>query len=206
MRNLLLVIGLLAVGSAVHAAEARVYKWVSPDGEVFFGDSVPPEYSELRKEVVNDHGVVVDEISGKKSADQIAAEHRAEELRQQQLIQERADAALLATYLSVQEIEMHRDRRVELFRAQARVTELYLRNLKRRLGKLEREASRFQPYSDDPDAPMVDASLVADIDETESIIARHEGNLSQFRADERQIIARFEDDISRFKRLRKIPH
>lgn len=202
MRNLLLVIGLLTVGSAAHAAEARVYKWVSPDGEVFFGDSVPPEYSELKKEVVNDHGVVVDEISGKKSAEQIAAEHRAEEMRQQQLIQERADQALLATYLSVQEIEMHRDRRVELFKAQARVTELYLRNLKRQLGKLEREASRFQPYSDDPNAPMIDASLVAQIDETQEVIARHEGNLSQFREDERQIIARFEDDIDRFKRLR----
>ena len=97
---------------------------------------------------------------------------------------------------------MHRDRRVELFKAQARVTELYLRNLKRQLGKLEREASRFQPYSDDPDAPMVDASLVAAIDETETVISRHEGNLSKFREDERLIIARFEDDINRFKRLR----
>ena len=180
----------------------RVYKWVSPDGEVFFGDSVPPEYSELRKEVVNDHGVVVDQIEGRKSDEQLAAEVRAEEMRQEQLLQDRADQALLATYMTVQEIEMHRDRRVELFKAQARVTELYLRNLKRQLGKLEREASRYQPYSDDPDAPMVDASLVAAIDETEAIIARHEGNLSQFREDERQIIARFEDDISRFKRLR----
>jgi hypothetical protein len=202
MRNLLLVIGLLTMGAAAMAAEARVYKWVSPDGEVFFGDSVPPEYSELKKEVINDHGVVVDEISGKKTAEQLAAERRAEELRQQQLIQERADQALLATYLSVQEIEMHRDRRVELFKAQARVTELYLRNLKRQLGKLEREASRYKPYSDDPNAPMVEASLVAAIEETEAVIARHEGNLSQFREDERQIIARFEDDIDRFKRLR----
>lgn len=180
-----------------------MYKWVSPEGEVFFGDSVPPEFSELQKEVVNDHGVVVDQISGKKTDEQIAAERRAEELRQQQIIQDRADAALLATYLSVQEIELHRDRRVELFKAQARVTELYLRNLKRQLGKLEREASRFQPYSEDPDAPMVDASLVAAIDETESVISRHEGNLTKFREDERQIIARFEDDINRFKRLRQ---
>ena len=59
-------------------------------------------------------------------------------------LQKRQDQALLATYLSVDEIIMHRDRRVELFQAQSRVTELYLRNLQRRLDNLRSEASRFQ--------------------------------------------------------------
>ena len=55
---------------------------------------------------------------------------------------------MLATYLTIDEIVMHRDRRVELFQAQARVTELYLRNLQRRLDSLREEASKFRPYSD----------------------------------------------------------
>lgn len=205
MRNQLLLIGLvfLSAGSA-GAEESRHYKWVDADGKVYYGDSVPPEFTDLRKEVVNDHGVVIDELAGKKTEEELMAERRAEELRQQQELQSRADKALLATYLSVHEIELHRDRRVELFKAQYRVTELYLRNLKRRLGKLEREASRFQPYSDDAEAPMVDPTLVDAISETESIIARHEGNLTQFREDERQIIARFEGDIDRFKRLKGV--
>jgi len=202
MRNQLLVIGLLSLATFAVAGEARHYKWVDENGKVFYGDSVPPEYNDLKKEVVNDHGVVVDKLEGKKSEEELAAERRAEELRQQQELQNRADQALLSTYLTVQEIEMHRDRRVELFKAQSRVTELYLRNLKRRLDKLEREASRFQPYSDDPDAPMVEPSLVEAIAETEQIIARHESNLNQFKEDERQIIARFEGDIDRFKRLK----
>ena len=62
-------------------------------------------------------------------------------------LQFRADQALLSTYVSVAEIEMHRDRRVELFQAQARVTELYLRNLQRRLDQLKTEAGRFKPSS-----------------------------------------------------------
>ena len=203
MQNQLLVIGFLTLSAAAAGAdEARHYKWVDADGKVYFGDSVPPEFTDLRKEVVNDHGVVVGEVAGKRSAEEIAAARRAEELRQQQELQNRADQALLATYLSVQEIELHRDRRVELFKAQSRVTELYLRNLKRQLGKLEREASRYRPYSEDPDPPMVDPSLVEAITETESIIARHEGNLTQFREDEREIIARFKGDIDRFKRLK----
>ena len=163
---------------------------------------MPPEYAEFDKEVLNDHGVVVDELEGKKSEEELEAELRAEEQRIAREMQRRADRALLATYLSVEEIEMHRDRRVELFQAQSRVTELYLRNLRRQLEKLEREASRFAPYSDDPDADPVDQELVAEINETRAIIARHEGNLTQFRADEMQIIARFEGDINRFKTLK----
>ena len=71
----------------------------------------------------------------------------------QKELQARADQALLATYLSVEEIVMHRDRRVELFQAQSRVTELYLRNLERRLTKLRSARPKsYQPYSEDPDA------------------------------------------------------
>jgi len=99
---------------------------------------------------------------------------------------------------------MHRDRRVELFQAQSRVTELFLSNLEGRLQKLEREASRYSPYSSDPDAKMIDPGLVDDIDDTKSTIARHESNLEKFQADELTIVARFQGDINRFKTLRGI--
>jgi len=119
-------------------------------------------------------------------------------------LQFRADQALLSTYVSVAEIEMHRDRRVELFQAQARVTELYLRNLQRRLDQLKAEAGRFKPYSSDPAAQMIDPSLVEDIDETEASIGRHEQNLKKFRDEEQRIHERFEGDIQRFKTIKGI--
>ena len=99
-----------------------------------------------------------------------------------------ADRALLATYLSVEEIEMHRDRRVELFQAQSRVTELYLRNLERRLQELRNEASRYQPYSEDPNAPMIAEDLAEDLRKTKDTIARHQRNLQKYETDEKQII------------------
>ena len=99
---------------------------------------------------------------------------------------------------------MHRDRRVELFQAQARVTELYLRNLSRRLDDLKREAGQFKPYSSDPNAKPIDPSLVTEIGETENAIDRHEQNLRKFRQEERQIIERFNGDIQRFRRLKGI--
>jgi len=146
----------------------------------------------------------VGEIAGKKTAEEIAAEEREKELAVERELQRRADQALLATYVNVEEIVMHRDRRVELFQAQARVTELYLRNTLRRLKSLEKDARRYKPYSSDPNAPIIEDALLDDIRETKSAIERQEGNLQQYRSSQEQIIARFEGDIVRFKNLKGI--
>ena len=195
---------LLFLGSvAAYAGQTdRVYRWVDEDGQIHYGDSVPPEYSDLPKEVLNEHAVTVDHLEGRKTEEQLAAEAKAKELAMQKELQLRADKALLATYLSVEEIVMHRDRRIELFQAQSRVTELYLRNLERRLTKLKREAAKYRPYSEDPDAPLISQDLVADINETQETIARHQRNLLKFQEDEAQMVARFEGDINRFKSLK----
>lgn len=194
---------LAAISISAFAAEHdRVYRWVDEDGQVHYGDSIPPEYSDLPKQVLNEHAVTVQHLEGRKTEEQLAAEAKARELEMQKELQLRADKALLATYLSVEEIVMHRDRRIELFQAQARVTELYLRNLERRLAKLKREAARYRPYSEDSDAPLINEDLVEDINETQSTIARHQKNLLKFKDDEQQIVARFEGDINRFKALK----
>ncbi len=195
----LVLVPLLAV-----AQQQRVYRWVDENGVVHYGDSVPAEYAELPKQVLNDRGITVDELQGKKTAEEIEAERIAELARRERELQRRADQALLATYLTVDEILMHRDRRVELFQAQSRVTELYLRNLQRRLDSLRAEAENYKPYSTDPDAPMIDPELADDIRTTKETIARHRENLKKFLADEQQIIARFEGDIDRFKALKGI--
>jgi len=196
---------LLSLLPLIAAGEVeRVYKWVDEDGQVHYGDSIPPEYSDLPKQVLNDFGVTVDHLDGRKTEEQIEAERKAADLKLQKELQMQADRALLATYLNVDEIVMHRDRRIELFQAQSRVTELYLRNLERRLTKLKRDASRYRPYSTDPEAPLIDPDLVADITQTQDTIARHQRNLMKFQEDERLMVTRFEGDINRFKSLKGV--
>lgn len=194
---------LLALSTGLAAGETqKLYRWVDADGVVHFGDSIPAEYAEIEKQVVNEHGITVDVMRGKKTPEEIAEEKRLEEIRRAHELQRRADQALLATYLSVDEIIMHRDRRIELFQAQARVTELYLKNLEKRLVKLQAEASKYQPYNDDANAEMIDPELAADIEMTKDTIDRHEQNLQRFQDDEQTIIARFDGDIDRFKTLK----
>lgn len=184
------------------AAQQKLYRWVDSDGEVHYGDSIPAEYAEIERHVVNDHGITVDVLRAKKTEEEIAEEERQKELEMQAELRRRADQALLATYLTVDEILMHRDRRVELFQAQARVTELYLKNLERRMESLQEEAANYRPYSEDPDAEMIDPDLADDMQTTRDTIERHQANLRKFEDDQQNIVARFDGDIDRFKRLK----
>ncbi|MFT5501659.1 MAG: hypothetical protein ACI88G_001797 [Woeseiaceae bacterium] len=194
---LLSMLPMLAVGQ-----QQKLYRWVDADGIVHYGDSIPAEFAEIERQVVNDHGITVDVMRAKKTAEEIEEDKRQDELRMQAELQRRQDQALLATYLTVDEILMHRDRRVELFQAQARVTELYLKNLEKRMSSLQDEAAGFKPYSEDPDAELIDPDLTDDMQMTKETIARHEANLERFQDDQNSVVTRFDGDINRFKKLK----
>ena len=196
---------LVVIALPVAAAKDNpIYSWTDEDGITHYGDSVPAKYAERPKEIVNEHGVTVAELEGKKTEEQLEQERIEQERLAAAEKQRQADLALLNTYLTVEEILMHRDRRVELFKAQSNVTKLYLVNLERRLESLEDQASRFSPYSEDPDAPMINDELADDLKETRETIERHQSNLLKYKHDEQKIINKFDIDITRFKKLKGI--
>ena len=178
------------------------YKWQDEDGNIVYSDKIPAHEAEKPKEVVNDFGVTVDKLDGKKSEAEIRAEQERLAREEAMMAQRRADQALLNTYLTIEEIMLHRDRRVELWQAQARVTELYLVNLKRQNERLRKDASMYAPYSDDPNAQMIDQELMDRLNETEATIERHLENLEEYKEEEQEIRARFDGDIERFKMLK----
>ncbi len=184
--------------------EQRVYSWVDENGVTHYGDSVPPEYRDQKKRVLNEQGVTVGIIEGKKTAEELAEEERIRAIEADKEKRRRADRALLATYLSVEELEMHRDRRLELLRAQQKVGELYLRNLRRRMVSLQNEAERYKPYTTDEDAEMIPPSLAADLSDTSERINRQEEQLGIQRREAEALEEKFETDISRFRALKGI--
>ena len=115
---------------------------------------------------------------------------------------EHRDKVLLRSYTSADEIEAVRDRRVDMMSAQIRVTEIYLDNLKEKLGRLEKEASRFSPYSDDPNAPPLDKKLAKEISTTLDSIMAYEDSLQETQLEQGELMARFDADIDRYKELR----
>lgn len=191
----------LAAGSGT-----KTYRWVDKDGVVHFGDHVPPEHSSSQRQVLNEYGVPVGNQDGAKTAEQIAAEKAAAKQaaaeRQKSILAARRDQVLLDTYLSVDEIEALRDRRMELIDTQIKVTENYLQGLRDILQKLQSEASAYKPYSTDPNAPPIDERLAKELSNTMDSIILYEKNLAATKARKTDVMGQFANDIDRFRELK----
>ncbi len=198
--------GMVAGLASAADAPKKTYRWVDKDGVVHFGDRLPAEYAASDRQVLNEYGVPVanqdialtdEEIAAKK-----AAAKRAEEERKQAMLAARRDQVLLDTYLSVDEIEALRDRRLELIDTQIKVTENYLAGLREILSKLQQEASAFKPYSPDPQAPPIDERLARELANTMDSIMLYEKNLADTKTRKNEVMGRFAADIDRFRTLK----
>jgi len=200
---------LLLAGSVIGpATAAQLYRWVDEGGEVHYSDRVPPEEVKLDREVLNKYGVTVKVLSHELSQQELVVQQRqrAIEAAEQKRIRDanQRDIVLLNTYLSIDEIEALRNRRKELLDGQIRVTEVYLKTLGTKLTKLQKDASRFQPYNPDPHAPPINARLAKELSNTLNSILVYEQTLVDTRKKQTQLVAKFSSDIDRFRHLRSL--
>jgi hypothetical protein len=201
-------IAILVASSSLTAEGLRAYRWVDDAGVTHYGDRVPPEHAGTELSVLNEQGVKINTVEGTKTPEQLAKEGRDREVRAKQI--EKRDAALLrdrvllSTYLSVDEIEALRDRRMELVDGQIRVIQIYLDNLREKLLKLDKESQRFSPYSSDPNARPIDEKLARELSDTLDSIMLYEKNLSKTRAEQDMLVSKFAADITRFQDLHSV--
>jgi len=184
----------------------KLFTWTDEKGVVHYGDSVPPEFANRDRNVLNRQGVRVGFEEGEVTEEERAelakkkAAADAEATRQAEI--DRHDKMLLQTYIAVADIEDLRNRRLELLESQIKVTELYLNNLRKRLVMLQEEAAVYKPYSTNADAPQIPENLALDISRTTGSINNYEKMLSKTRSDQTSLRASFDDDIVRFRQLK----
>lgn len=192
---------------AVGDKAPALYKWVDEQGITHYGDAVPPQYANSEKQVLNAQGVQVGTIAGSKTPEQAAREaavRAAEESAHAAVVRDRErDQHLLATYLTVEEIENLRDRRFEILDGQARVTQQYLEHLKSHENALLNQAQRYQPYSAGHNAGQLPDRLAEDLVRTENDIRNQQHNLDGKRLEASSMRAQFDSDIARFRELKK---
>jgi hypothetical protein len=207
MRILLpaLLLALLAgVAAAASDTKQKLYRWVDKNGQVHYGDSIPPEYAEQDRDVLNRHGVPVGREEGTVTPEEARAHAEAAKAAKAVQDQKNRDRTLLQTYQSVEEIEVLRDRRLELVDAQLTIQEQSLATLRAKRAQLEKQASRFLARSKEPDALPLPEGLALDIRRAASDIGTQEQNLVTKRQERETIRAKFGADIKRFKELRAI--
>jgi len=186
----------------VHEA---VYRCRDANGQSHFGQSIPAVCIGRDIEVLDNTGRVVRRIDSTAALaaragqqDQADAEKRAAEAAAQR------DRTLLATYLSVADIERLRDNRLEILVQQSAVTREYISNLRERESRLIADVQRFRPYSPKPTAPAVPDHLAEEMVNTVNGLQVYQEELAKNTTEQTRLREEFDADINRFKELKGI--
>jgi len=196
----------MVVATRAHAAAGApsgetVYRCRSASGQTFVGQAIPAECMDMDVQVLDAHGRVVRTIPGRHALEQQQQEKAAADAS---AAQAQRDRTLLATYLTVADIERLRDQRIELLEQQNVVTRQYIANLRTREERLMSSAQQFRPYNDKPNAPPLPDQVASEIVNTVKGLQVYEQELAK-NTEERERVAReFASDIARFKELKGI--
>jgi len=187
--------------TSTRASSESVFRCKDDRGQSHFGQSIPAECLERDVEVLDGTGRVVRVIPGRRALEQVAAQQANEEALKAAA---QRDRTLLATYLSVADIERLRDQRLELLEQQSRITNQYIVNLRDREARLMTDVRRYRPYSDKPKASPLPDHVAEDIVNTVNGLQVYEQELAKNTEERDRLRAAFESDIARYKELQGI--
>jgi hypothetical protein len=148
MKNFRYFIFLPALLIASTAVAERTFKWTDSEGQIHYGNRVPPEYAKAERRVINEQGRTVKVYEAAKTPEEKAAAKKAADLasRKKALDEKQAihDHSLLATYASEQDMQLARDGKVASVEALLQLTNSRIESMKLRLLGLTEEAATYE--------------------------------------------------------------
>lgn len=144
-----------------------MYRWVDDNGQVQFGDRIPPQYAKHGHEVLSDDGRVVERVEREKTPEelaQLAAEKARQEAElEKQAEQARYDAMLLRTFTSTDDIDRTLSQRVASIQSQINLDQATMGGINH---DLRSNLKRRQKYIEDED--VIPPQLILNINELRS--------------------------------------
>jgi hypothetical protein len=197
-----------AADAATKKAKAKMqelYRCTDAKGQTHFAQNIPAECMDRDVEVVDKTGQVLRVIPGRGTLEEQArAQAEAETNKKAAEQAAQRDRTLLATYLTVADIERLRDQRLEILQQQAQVTQQYIANLRGREERLMDDVQKYRPYNDKPNAPVLPDHIGEDIVNTVNGLQVYEQELAKNTTEQTRLRDEFASDISRFKELKGI--
>ena len=127
---------ILVLSSTANADGTKIVKWVDSSGITHYGDKLPAQEAGRNNVEMNNQGIVVKQnvIGNKKN----------EVIGQQKLEQERKEKILLASYTKPEEIDLARDRNLQLDQAALQALTQQKINISNRTNRNNKTAESFQ--------------------------------------------------------------
>ena len=200
MNKLRFFIILPAIMIASTAVAERTFRWVDNEGQVHYGNRVPPEFARAERRVINEQGRTVQIYEAAKTPEERAAAEKAAELeaKRKSLDEKRAfhDRSLLATYTSEQDMLLARDGKVASVEALLQLTSSRVESMKQRLHELTEEAATYERSG-----KQLPHTVEAQISNLRTQIIRNEAFIKEKEQELGDINNQFDADISRFIEL-----
>lgn len=203
MTNCRIFVALLLGLTLSLPVSAKLYKWVDNKGVTHYGETIPPEYANKDRKVLNKSGRVTETIEVQTAEERKAnreANREEEEKRLEEekiaLEQKRRDKTLINTYSNINEIDLARERSLQQVNARIVNNTSQLKMVTDKLSTLQREADDVAKSGN-----KVPFALHEEISELKGRADRLQLNLDKSHAEKDAVVARYEADKKRYQEL-----
>ena len=182
-------------------ADAAIKCWTNHEGVRECGNAVPPEFAQKGHETLNKRGLTTDKREAAKTLEELEAERAAaaaeRERAEEDIKRRQADRVLLDTFASEDDLVLTRDGQIAHLDSQIRLVESHIEKLRSNLDKMVDRAADMERQGKKPSEDMV-----KNIDSVRAQIEENEAFITDKRAEQEDIRARFAADIERFRELK----
>jgi len=191
--------------------EARLYKWVDPNGNTRYGDQLPPSYANKKHYQLDAEGRIILSVEAGKSPQQIKKERALakrkaaekaladKEVKKQRKIQRQQDRILLLTFNSEDEIFYSRDQRLLVLDTKISLLNKNKQSSEKKLRVLDEQADT-QYRTNKLDVP---GGLQQKIEQMNKKIQAAEKNIIKAGHKRAEVMSNFKKDLARFRNLKE---
>jgi len=141
----------IILASAAFSAQANMYRWVDDEGQIHFGDKIPPKYLVKEHDELNEQGVKVKHQPAAKTPEEKAADRRLKrEQKKVALVEKRKrqrDRVLLDTYTTERDLIVARDSRLDAVGSQIQLAETIISDSNKKIEAMDKQITEIRASS-----------------------------------------------------------
>lgn len=183
-------------------ASAELKKWTDEKGQIHYGDKIPSRYLRKEHQIMNQEGVVIENVPAAKTEEQLREEKRqaliakiqAEKKRQQDF----KDRVLLDTYTTERDLLKAREERLGTFDSLIELTQTIITNNQEQLARLQKRKEEFVRFKKE-----IPPSLTEQEHNFEQQIIANQNYVKEQKVERDNIEKQFQNDLARYIYLKQ---
>jgi len=177
------------------------FRWRDAEGNLHYGDSLPPEASKLGYDVVNPQGIVVKHVERAKTPEELAAAkaQQAQAQAERKVAEQRAreDEQMLANYPDESDLKHAQDQQADMLEQQVKAAAASLRNQEQSLADLLDRAAEAERTGKELPAEQAKqlARMRKQVDQQRETVLARERERDEARS-------HFEEELAHYRELK----